>query len=171
MFWIIIAIALTVVVGIIIVIANWGNFLYKSDAIGILFGIIPASIVTGFLGAILAIVVGALGDYSPPETVHSSQEIVNIADNSAISGGLLYVSSSNVYSYYIENEDGSFELESKVASDSFIYEEDDGIPRVEEICSKTEWGDWAFHISGLCHYNFYVPSGSIVRDFEFPGRS
>ncbi len=101
------------------------------------------------------------------EEYTETQEIVSLSDSTGVAtGGFLYITSEDQYSYYIENQDGSFELKSIDAEDVKIHEISEGQPRVEHTESYEEIKFWYGETPTDESYDIFVPDDSVVREFE-----
>ena len=128
------------------------------------------------LGTILAIVssVGTgiwLSSHIPEEMQSlNRQDIVAVRDVTRTSGNVFVFGSDEYFSYYAQNEDGSYSLKKKLASDAVIVEEDRTDGEVYEVWKVKNNSNLGWVYVGLDSASFYrsefhIPRGSIVRQF------
>lgn len=118
-------------------------------------------------------------------SVHS-HSIVSLNDGTGISGtisGGIFITRGQIndtqhFSYYIRNENGSFNLEKRSADQSTIYTDATAetarvdITDTVTTCTPRWWLLCNTEVKKIefAHADFHVPAGSIINEFELDAR-
>jgi hypothetical protein len=98
----------------------------------------------------------------------SEETIVALKNSSTLNGhGFIFLSinSQEEYVYYVELNDGSYVQRSIPTNMARIIEDNDVTPRIERW-QYTIDSNWVIKQLSTSLYKFYIPEGSLVREFH-----
>lgn len=141
--------------------------------------VVMLSIAAAFLSLLIVNVIG-VGVVTTAKDVTYSQKLVSIKDGTGIEGNIyggLFVMRGQIndtqnFSYYRVNENGSFSLDKRTATQSTIWQ--DATPQTARVdvtdrvygCEPTWWAVMCqFQNNEFVHADFHVPGESIKQDF------